>query len=452
MKLKQLLYLLPFYFAATVFADPIVIKNVNFLSMENDQIQQNQTVIITDGQISWVGHTDNAVIPEGAQIIEGNYYVMPGLSEMHAHLPAAAEGIESIQTVLTLNLTQGLTTIRGMLGDPLHLELREQAANGEIISPRIITTGPSFSGQTAIDPEYAREMVREQSETGYDLLKMHPGLNLDVFNAIADEASQVGIEFSGHISLDVGLEHTLESGQGTIDHLDRYMEFLAGEAANRVDPPVIYFGYDLTPYVDESKIETAAQITVQAGAWNVPTNTLLDNIFNPNHTPEEMAEWPGMEYVPPALLTNWVTGIGMFRESENYDPEMAEKFLGIRNKLTYALYEHGAHLLLGADAPQIFNPPGYSTHRELELLVKAGLSPFEALKTGTVNLGKYLGEEESTGIIAPGFRADILILNVNPLENIPFNDHIEGVISQGDYISKDKINSLLEQVLQRIHE
>ena len=429
-------------------SQPLVIHDVNVLTMESEQIYSNFSIIINEGVIEWVGPKAEAAIPEEAVIVEGHYYVIPGLAEMHAHIPPPNQGQQVMENTLALYLSQGITTIRGMLGNPAHLVLRERAARGELFSPRIFTSGPSFSGNSLSDPESTRRMVQEQKEAGYDLLKFHPGITLGNFYAATETANEIGIEFSGHISYEVGLERSLAAGKGSIDHLDRYMEYLAGDAAKRPDPPIIFFGYDLTPFVNENRIAEAARITAEAGVWNVPTNTLLENVFNPDIPVEEMQRWPGMEFIPSNTIENWSNFVRQTRTNDTYDEEQARRFLEIRKKLTLALHEQGAGLLLGADAPQIFNPPGYSAHRELALLVDAGLSPFEALKTGTVNVGIYLGEEDKTGKIAPGFRADLILLSVHPLEHIPFQNKIEGIIYSGNYTSRAELDQILNSLGQ----
>jgi hypothetical protein len=413
----------------------LVFENLNVLTMEEERIHTSQTVIVQDGMIEWVGPAAEAELPAGAEVVSGEYYLMPGLAEMHAHIPSMRQGEEYMHHVLKMYVAQGITTIRGMLGESSHLDLREKAAAGELISPRIFTSGPSFNGNSAPDPETARQMVREQKDAGYDLLKLHPGLSLDTFRAIADEARNADIEFAGHISYDVGLVPTLEERQASIDHLDRYMEYMAGEAANRPDPSIIYFGYDLTPYVDERLMQQAAAATAEAGVWNVPTNTLSENVFNPDLTVDVMMEWPGVDLMPEQVINGWQNYIGNLRSSEDYDPDQARQYLALRQALTLELHQSGAGLLLGADAPQIFNPPGYSAHRELELLVASGLTPYEALKTGTVNVGNYFGEADKTGKVAPGYRADLILLSVNPLESIPFGGYIEGVATGGTWYS-----------------
>jgi len=431
-----------------------VIENVNILSMESDEILRNHTIAVNpEGYILWVGESSAARIPDDATVIDGNNrYIMPGLAEMHAHIPGANQGEEYMKAVLALYLSQGITTIRGMLGQQAHLEMRELAAAGEIDSPRIFTSGPSFSGNSVSDPEQARQRVRDQAEAGYDLLKFHPGLSLELFEAITDEANTIGIEFSGHISHAVGLERSLEAGKGSIDHLDRYMEFLAGDPEDREDPSIIYFGYDLAWDADEERIQEAARITREAGVWNVPTNTLLVNVFSPDYTPEEMNQWPGMEFIPENTRNGWVNFVSQLRAGDDYDEEQARRFLELRNKLTLALHEEGAGLLLGADAPQIFNPPGYSAHRELALLVEAGLSPFEALKTGSVNVGVYLDEEDRTGKVAPEFRADLIMLTSNPLESIPFHDKIEGVMIEGRFYDNAALEELRDKVRRALDQ
>jgi len=431
-------------------AQPLVIHDVHVLSMENDQILDHQTIIVEDGIIRWVGDAEDAEMPLNAEVVRGNFYVMPGLSEMHAHIPQPGQGEQVMKDALALYLSQGITTIRGMLGHPAHLDLRDQAAAGEIDSPRIFTSGPSFSGGSVDSPEQARQMVRQQADAGYDLLKFHPGLTVEEFSAITDEANKLEIEFSGHISHDVGLERSLNARQGTIDHLDRYMEFLAGNPEDRDDPSIIYFGYDLAYDIEEGRIEEAAQMTEEAGVWNVPTHTLLHNVFNPDLSVEMMRNWPGMEYISESTLDNWSGYVRNLRASEDYNADKAHRFLDIRDSLLLAIHKAGGGLMLGADAPQIFNPPGFSAHRELSLLVEAGLTPYEALKTGTVNVARYLNETGSAGIIAVGARADLLFLDVNPLETIPFQNHIEGVVSAGVYYDREQLNLLLQEVKNHI--
>jgi imidazolonepropionase-like amidohydrolase len=431
--------------------DPLVIRNAHVATMDSEEILRNRTIVITGGRIEWIGEPDAAVIPDGSRIVEGEYYVMPGLAEMHGHIPGEGQGRQYAEDVLTMFLAQGVTFVRGMAGNPLHLELREDVERGRILSPRIIAAGPSFSGGSAPDVETAHARVREQVSAGYDLLKIATGMTREVFDAVAAESNAHNLEFSGHIPYHVGLERALEARYGTIDHLDRYMEYMAGEAAAREDPPTIWFGYDLTPHVEQAAIRDAARATIQAGVGNVPTNTLLENVFNPDLATATMRQWPGMEYLPRATVDSWTERIEEIRAGEAYDPDQARRFLQIRKDLTRALYAEGPDLLLlGADAPQMFNPPGFSIHRELAIKVDAGLTPYQALRTGTVNVARYLGEDNESGRVLPGYRADLLLLSVNPLETLPFGHAIEGVVRDGAYLSRTELDELLAGVRQRV--
>jgi imidazolonepropionase-like amidohydrolase len=461
-KMNRLVYFLPILISLLLFSaceldspfpeDSLILSNVNVLTMDEEEILTGQTVVITNGIIEWIGSSDEAVLPDGATVIEGDYYVMPGLAEMHGHIPGDGQGREYAEDMLALYVAQGVTFVRSMAGNPLHLELRDAAERGEILSPRIMSASPSFSGGSAPDAETARARVNEYYEAGHDLLKVATGMELEVFDAMAEEANALGIEFSGHIPFSVGLIHALEAPYGTIDHLDRYMEFLAGDPEDREDPPTIWFGYDLAHQADEDRIREAARLTAEAGVGNAPTNTLLENVFNPDLSTETMRQWPGMDILPSGMVENWSERVEDIRAEPEYDPEQARRFLDLRKQLTRALYEEGPDLLLlGADAPQIFNPPGFSVHRELEIKVDAGLTPFEALRTGTVNVGHYLGEEDRTGKVLPGFHADLLLLSVNPLETFPFGHAIEGVIRQGEYLSRQEIDELLEEIQQRLN-
>jgi imidazolonepropionase-like amidohydrolase len=228
------------------------------------------------------------------------------------------------------------------------------------------------------------------------------------------------------------------------------MEFLAGDPENREDPPIIFFGYDLAYDVDVSRIQEAARLTKEAGVWNVPTHTLLHNVFNPDLSVEMMREWPGMDYVDPSTLDNWSEYVQNVRSGTAYDAEKARRFLDIRDDILLALHREEAGLMLGADAPQIFNPPGFAAHRELELIVNAGISPFDALRQGTANVAQYLGEEGESGIIKEGARADLILLATNPLRSIPFHNSIEGVISSGVYYDRSNLDQMLEEVKNRV--
>ena len=156
--------------------DVTVFTNVNVVTMEDESILQRQQVIIENQRIFSI--SPEAPYPNGAKIIDGSgKYLVPGLAEMHAHIPTPQHGEELIEETMFLYLAGGVTTIRGMLGHPRHLELRQQVETGDILGPVIYTSGPSINGNTAPDTETVSKMVREQKAAGYDFLKLHPGIS-----------------------------------------------------------------------------------------------------------------------------------------------------------------------------------------------------------------------------------------------------------------------------------
>jgi imidazolonepropionase-like amidohydrolase len=202
----------------------IVFVHVNVVPMDSERVIENQTLVIHEGRIKQLGK--NVKYRKDALVIDAKgKYIMPGLAEMHAHLPPV-DDVEPMKEVLLLFAANGITTIRGMLGHPRHLEVRSKIQSGEILGPRLYTTGPSFNGNTVKTPEEGAQRVRDQKAAGYDYLKMHPGLSKESFSAIATTAHEVGIPFVGHVSYDVGLWRAIEAKYSSIDHMDGFVEAL----------------------------------------------------------------------------------------------------------------------------------------------------------------------------------------------------------------------------------
>jgi imidazolonepropionase-like amidohydrolase len=414
--------------------------------MDRDRVLTQQTVIVRNGRIFRMGDSRSTRAPRDATIIDGRgRYLMPGLAEMHAHVPPAQAGDETIERTLFLYLANGITTARGMLGQPAHLEWRDRANRGEILSPRLYTSGPSINGSSVQTADSARRAVLHQHSAGYDFLKLHPGITREVFDAMARTADSVGIPFAGHVSTGVGLQRTLQAQQRSIDHLDGYMEALVREGAP-VDPQQSqFFGFNLIEHVDEARIPELASATRRAGVWNVPTQSLFVD-FASEEDPATIAQRPEMRYMPAQTVAQWVTTVTNFRAGPNYSHEKAQRFMEVRRRLIRELHRNGAPLLLGADAPQIFNVPGFAIHQELRALVDAGLSPFEALETGTRNVARFFGTEAEAGTVDNGKRADLILLNANPLQNIDNVRNLHGVMIGGRWVPRTEIDRRLGEI------
>lgn len=409
---------------------------VNVLPMDKEGVLAGQTVVVTDGKIASIAPAGKAQVPAGAVKIDGTgKYLMPGLGELHAHIPGGQAPDADIERTLFLYVASGVTTIRGMLGDPRHLVYRERVARGEVLGPRIYTSGPSFNGNTAKTPDAATAMVVEQKKAGYDLLKIHPGVPRDAFDAMAARADALEIPFAGHVPEAVGLMRALEAKYRSIDHLDGYVEALVPNASGSQ-----VFGVNLAPQADESRIPALVKATRAAGTWQVPTEILLVNWLS-DEDPQAMAKRPEMQYVAPGILTKWIAQKQGF--TAKYSQADRQRLLALRRKLIKALHDGGVSFALGSDAPQTWNVPGFSAHRELGALVEAGLTPYQALKTGTANVGSYFGTQATVGTVAVGRRADLVLLDANPLTSIANSSRIAGVMVNGQWLSKADIDTRL---------
>ena len=431
--------------ASVALADSTAIVNVNVIPMSSESVLNARTVIVTDGKIVAIGGVDDTPVPMDAVIVDGtDRFLMPGLSEMHGHVPGGSSG--SLDRVLQLYVANGITTVRGMLGQPSHLELREELQRGARLGPRLYTSGPSLNGRSVTSPDRAVSMVEQQHEAGYDFLKIHPGLTREEFDAMAAAADRVGIRFAGHVPEDVGIDRALEAGIATVDHLDGYMESLLRPHEDPSGGLSGFFGVYIADQADESKIAAIAAATAEAGVWNVPTDSLFRHATSPEFDPDDMLNWPEMKYMPADTVQRWHSSKLEVHNDANYHPDTALRAVRLRQQLILELHRNGAGLLLGSDSPQIFNVPGFAIHRELEYLVDAGLTPFEALHTGTARPAEFFGRDGDFGIVQTGAEADLLLLDANPLEDITNTRRIHGVMVRGRWLSRTELDSILNKL------
>lgn len=354
------------------------------------------------------------------------------------------------EDILYLYLANGVTLVRGMLGEPWHLELREALDRGEIMGPRLITSGPSLNGNSVDNPEHGARMVREQARAGYDFLKIHPGLSRAEFDAIAAAAHEADMPFSGHVPVDVGIDRALEAGYASIDHLDRYPRVLvSSDMLDQVEPG--FFDYRLAPHARAEKITAIAEKTREAGVWNVPTETLMHNVLIKD--PETIRdERPEFAYLPGDMIDAWIERVRRSQSAEDYDREAAEVFIRLRMDLIKALQDAGAGLLLGSDAPQIFNVPGFSIHHEIAIMEAAGLTPYQVLQSGTVNPARFFGQADDWGQVREGMRAELLLLNGNPLDDLDNLRKVRGVFVNGRWHEQASIDAMLSSIRKRYGE
>ena len=423
----------------------IVFRSVNVIPMDKERVMQNQDVVIKNGKITAVGESGKVKYNKSATVINASgKYLMPGLAEMHAHVPPV-DDIEPMKEVLTLFLCNGVTTIRGMLGHPRHIELRSKVQNGEILGPHFYTSGPSFNGNSVKTPEVGAEMVRQQKQMGYDFLKLHPGLTKENFVAIAKTAKEVNIPFAGHVSFDVGVWRAIDAGYASIDHLDGFVESLVPGMDTVKEQQAGLFGMFIAARADEKRIPPLMKALKEKNIWVVPTQCLAERWFTPDKDADAFGKDPEMIYMNTETLKNWINNKKNLMANPNYNAEAMRKFIQLRKKLIYECQRNGVGLLLGSDAPQVFDVPGFSIHHELKYMVDAGLTPFQALQSGTVNVAKFFGKND-WGMIKPGYVSDLVLLDANPLQDIQNTTKIAGVMIGTNWLNKELIAAELKKL------
>jgi imidazolonepropionase-like amidohydrolase len=404
--------------------------NVTVVPMDSERTVAGQTVIVRDGRIAQVGPSASVRAPAGARVVDGRgKWLAPGLAEMHGHIPPPNAPPEYTENTLFLYVANGITTVRGMLGAPNQLQLRERALRGELVSPTLYLAGPSFNGNSVTSPEQAAQMVRQQKAEGWDLLKVHPGLTLPEYDAMARTAREIGIRFGGHVPAEVGLMRAIAAGQETFDHVDGYVEHLNGEAGP----------------VDEAALADVVRRTREAGAWIVPTMALWEVLYG-TLSLDSLRAYPELRYAPRQQVESWSNAYRQRLASPQYNAETSRRIIANRMRILRALHEGGARILMGTDAPQQFSVPGFSLHRELTRMADAGMSPHAVLATGTKAVGEYFKGQDRFGTIAPGQRADLLLLDADPLADVANVQKIAGVMVRGRWLPKSEIDARLERI------
>jgi Amidohydrolase family len=425
---------------------------VTVVPMDSPRLLTRQTVLVRGDRIVEVGDSGSVKLPAQAKRLEGRgLYLLPGLADMHVHL---MEG----QAYLPLFLANGVTTVRNTAGGPEVRELRDRVRSGALLGPTIYTAGPILDGSppvwegsnVIITRQQADSVVEEQKKAGYDFLKIYDNLLPPAYDAIMEAAARLHMPVAGHVPPHVGLERVLDEHQRSIEHLTGYFEWLQNErspfrqANDQETYPhpahLLAQRQALVDWLDESRIPQIAEATAKAGAWNVPTLVAWRNMTPPS---ELASAWkrPGTRYAT-AMLREW------WSSDNGYTPEnWAAKRRGdvVRTKLTKALHAAGARLLVGTDAPHPFVVPGYSVHDELLNLVNAGLSPYEALKAATADAAEFEGASGEFGIVRAGARADLVLVEGNPLEDVKNASRIAGVMVRGRWLSREALQRELER-------
>ncbi len=408
------------------------------IPMDGERVLQDHTVVVTDGRITALGPAVTTTVPAGATRVDARgKFLIPGLAEMHAHIPGTNNqyGAQWTEDVLFLYVAAGATTIRGMQGHPSQIELRRRVNARELIGPRMWLAGPQLAGNVP-DAAAAERIVREQKAAGFDLLKIQEGLSLDAYRAAVRTARELNMPFGGHVPAAVTVPGALEARQNTIDHLDDYIVAAQRDGAVMTSPR----------NADPAKIPALARATREAGVAVVPTMALWETLRGA-HDAESLRRRPELRFVPRQMVQGWTNSVNNARAATS--PEDARAEVAFRNQMLKGLSDAGVTILMGTDAPQIFSVPGFSLFHEVRVMRGAGMTPHQILVSGTSAVARYFGVDGEAGTIGVGKRADLILLDESPLQDITNIEKRAGVMVNGRWLSRTEIDRRLGEIATR---
>jgi imidazolonepropionase-like amidohydrolase/glyoxylase-like metal-dependent hydrolase (beta-lactamase superfamily II) len=444
-------------FRGGIEAGTLAITNVNVIPMTSDTVIANATVLVRDGRVLAVG--SDVRVPAAAGRVDGaGKYLIPGLADMHTHLYSDDDAVPDSAgpSELGVILANGVTTARIMIGTPEHLVLRREVARGRIVGPQLFVASPHLVGRaqpngiTVTNELEARDAVRRVSEAGYDMVKITLFITRPVYDAIVDEAAKRRIRVVGHIDPAVGVARALETGQ-QIEHLDSYFEAaLADSAPMKASVTQQYVfnpnNWKSLDYIDDRKLDQLAGATARARAWSSPTLNVFNTAFGTGETDEAIQSRPDWNMLPPSVREPYL------RARERYwaEPTKVERtdarrrrYVDVRNRLVKAISDSGGRILAGSDTPEWFHAYGWGLHRELQALVKAGLTPYQALVAATRNPAEFLNQTNEWGTLEVGKRADFVLLTANPLSDIRNTERIEAVGVGGKLLVRAELDRMI---------
>jgi hypothetical protein len=354
---------------------------------------------------------------------------MPGLIDMHVH------AFKDDRTWL-LYIANGVTTVRNMAGQPGLLELRQKIATGEILGPDLYTCGPLLPGYK--DPAAVKRIVREQADAGYDCFKIYNlfDWSKEAYDAALEEAINQDRPAVGHLPYNLPLEVTVKKGRQTVEHTEQFFNAYFSKLANRFDKSRI-------PYVVGLTKEAGVSVTATLAVYHAIALMAGESSY------QELTRKPELGYIPPAVRSQWLSPSNRYRKV--FKPAAVPYLLtslSFLRELTKAFHDAGVEVLLGTDASddQPFMIPGFSIHDELQELVSAGLTPFEAIKAGTTAAARLLRRSEQLGTVSAGKRADLILVEGNPLEDVGNIKRRAGVMVRGRWMPEGELKSRLAKL------
>ncbi|MES2850273.1 MAG: amidohydrolase family protein [Bacteroidota bacterium] len=434
---------------------------VTVIPMNTESVIQNQTVLIRNGSIEKIGSFEKTIIPPDYIKVEGKgKFLMPGLFDMHAHFfqEQYDDHNNTNDKELKMMLANGLTTARIMAGHPDYLEARKNVATGKWVGPSLIVASPQLVGRwpwpgefknyEVIDTkEKGTDAVKKFKRDGYDAIKLTFMVKREAYDAVVAAAKEEEIKVVGHVGPLVTLPVALAATE-QVEHMDEFIDMLLPDTSYNHGQSVSDMNiwrkaaWSTVPFLDEAKLPALVKMVKNAGIYVTPTNYFFISSFGITSSEEEIKQKIDYKYIPKSLIS------GRWKNRQHWmdlaiPEESRNKYVKLRKKMVYELWKAGVPLMAGSDSPEFFLVTGFSLHNELQQFVDAGLTPFAALQTATINPATYLGLKDK-GTIETGKIADMLLLDKDPLTNIENTRAINGVFKNGVWYNREALDTMLD--------
>lgn len=427
-------------------ASAIAIEHVNVVDVRAATIYAGQIVVVRGQRIEEVGTKE---VPKGARRINGRgKYLIPGFWDRHVHLGMIGPG--SFQIYLANGIT-GMREMESSLPDFDRLkQYRAEVASGKTVGPELVATaeaiearGPRkpapFGIQNAAD---ARSAVDRLRETGADFVTVGGDVPRQAYMSLAEECRLLNFPFSGHVPRELTPAEVSDAGQRSIEHMDGLLLACSGAESHFRDlmkqgQPVPI--ETVVKTFDPGKASEFAACFRKNRTWLCPT--LTEQRFPAEADDPSLYRDPRLRYVRSNFVREWES-----RRQTARNSDLAKKLFETNLRLTGLMWRNGVRILAGTDTPSPYCIPGFALHDELELLVRAGLSPAAALAAATIGPAEFLGQTVSTGGIEPGAPANLLLLDGNPLADISNTNRISAVVIQGNVLTRRDLDRLLDRV------
>jgi imidazolonepropionase-like amidohydrolase len=380
-------------------ADVINIQHVSIIDATGSSVQSDRTVLISEGRITWIGPSSRARVPKDASLVNGRgKYLIPGLWDMHVHLRGGKELIPDNESWLSLFVANGIVGVREMGNDIAGtvFQWRREIKEGKRLGPLILTAGPkidvarrgAWPGSLLItDAESARAAVRQIKSMGADFVKIYaPAYPPGILEALTAEARQQGLQIGGHLPTDSStVRESIDAGVNFIEHFEPSVMLgcSTNEVGVRGEPPASQY-LTLAQTYDEGRARDLAARLARGGVWVTPTLAVMHQIVSYSSTGYQPD--PRRKYIGAGIWRTWDRP----RLPEDMVRALEADF-GVERKFLPVMQAGGVRLLAGSDsgANNFFTYPGWTLHRELALMVQAGLTPMQALQAATRNAAEF---------------------------------------------------------------